>query len=273
MSRYDDIVHKFLGEADKKRKELASKFKDVVKKLAKGKDAVEFEHGVAIKGDTMKLLPELKKIPWGLVVWDPPYLQTDGKAEKLFKELEGTTSKENFYGKYIPDTVEKIAPLVHDSMILFGGDMTGLPFIIELARHGVTLRRSNVWLRNMPKPRFTYGESPIIAGEIFYWLGKTGEKATYHSYRLPNVKGGDWKGANIYAYSQHSEYPYVKPRKLLYQAMQDFGNPPVLDPMAGWMTAGLVSERLGLPWVCIEIRPEIFEQGIKRFKNLNKLEW
>ena len=172
---------------------------------------------------------------------------------------------EEYYRKFVPALCETIAPLTHDSLILFNS-VPGIPaFLYHLLKNGLSLRMINVWLYDNPRPGSSK-DGPVVIAEPFLWFGVKGKKATYKSYRLRSDKKSELRGTNLYVAPNVYSMPQGKHEKLFERIIQEYGNPPVLDPMAGGLTTAVVCEKLEIPWVCIEIRKDIFDKAIRRIK-------
>jgi len=257
-------------EEEKKWRELekiyAEKYLDNVKELARLKGAVEFKYGVAINADFFEIVDELKKVIWNLVIFDPPYIKTH-HSDYVTRDIY-SFNKDEYYSKFIPMASKAIAPLVNDSLILFCGTTAVIPFTIALCKEGLSMRQICMWLYKNMMPKDVI-DTPAVACEPFVWFGPQGKKATFKEYRTRDMKyrldeKGLW-GTNVFL-AATGEKGQAKSRPLYERIVKAFGYPPVLDPMAGWMTTAVVCEKLGFPWVCVEIRKEIFEEGIRRIK-------
>ena len=248
----------------------------------------EIKPNAIVVGDAFSSLNKVKNASVDLLIVDPPY--------NLGKDYHGNEFKkmsDSMYAEYTEKWIEAVKPKLKKtasvyvccdwkSSLLIGGILKE-HFIL---RNRITWEREkgrgakDNWKNSMEdifyatvSDKFTFDLSAVKQrkkvlapykenGEPKDWVESGGEK-----YRM-TCPSNFWDDISVpyWSMSENTAHPTQKPEKLIAKIILASSNAGdvVLDPFAGSGTSGVVAEKLGRKYVCIEQNPLYSAWAVKR---------
>ncbi|MBP1910728.1 DNA-methyltransferase [Methanolobus bombayensis] len=244
-----------------------------------------------LQGDSLKILPRMKKESVTTIFADPPYnLSNDGitcKAGKMVSVNKGEWDRSKGFDEDFEFTYNWIKAcqrvLKTDGTIWISGTMHNIYQVgFALQSLGFHILNEISWYKPNAPPNlscryFTHSHETVI------WAKKS--KKTKHKFNYKLMKEWDDKlgpsGKQMRSIwnipltppseKKNGKHPTQKPIELLSRiiaASSDEGD-LILDPFNGSGTTGIVAQSLGRRYTGIEIDENYLNITIERFKQLN----
>jgi DNA modification methylase len=197
-------------------------------------------------------LKQMRENFFGAAGWDDlAYDEWAEQMDRFFAEAHRVTKKKG-------------------AMVMFMSLMKVETVVKIAAKHHFYYKTTGVWHKRNPMPR---NMNLHFINSVEGWIylindGKTGtfnnNNKALHDFIETSVSPAGEKG--------HGKHPTQKPEGLIQHFVEVLTNPGdvVLDPFMGSGTAGVVSKRLGRPFIGIELDPHYYEFAKQRIDSVTE---
>lgn len=250
-------------------------------------EEVHNERCMAIHGDCLETLRQIKSGSVDLIFADPPY--------NIGKDFGNHSDQWNSVSEYLAWCRtwidECMRTLKDDGVMYFMNATQYMPYLdvyvserynvlcrivwtydssgVQAKRLFGSLYEPILMANKSAKMRFTFNRQDILID------ARTGAERKLIDYRKDppqpynskKTPGNVWTFPRVrYRMAEYENHPAQKPERLLERIILASSNPGelVLDPFAGSFTAPSVAVRLGRAAVGIELNQEYFETGLRR---------
>jgi len=248
-----------------------------------------------IKGDCLKVMPELKQGSFDFIFADPPYLLSNGglsvNSGKQVSVNKGDWDKSkgfdedlNFHLAWI-DSARDL--LTENGTIAISGTRHSIYKCgIALEMLGFRILNEIIWFKPNGAPNLT-GRNFAESHETVIWASKS--KKSKHTFNYELMKNYDESGDKLKAEGKQmrdvwsipttpqrekelGKHPTQKPLELLERLVLACSNPKdlVLDPFCGSGTTGVAAVRHGRNFVGIESDNSFTKLALKRLESETK---
>jgi site-specific DNA-methyltransferase (adenine-specific) len=229
---------------------------------------VKLEQSKLIMGDSFKLLSQLPKLRFDLLLSDPPFGISRannytsmgrqgidfGNWDKDFDQLEW---------------IKLAEPLLKPwASIVIWNDWKKLGYIAEFMERelGFQIKTNLCWVKRNPAP-FNCKRRFLQSTEQAIWAVKPGKRKKGQSWTYnSNYHHGIFR----HSVPQH-KHPTKKPTPIFQEIIEILSNPGdwVLDPFAGSGTTAISCELLDRKYVCIEKDPFYYKLASEEIRDVN----
>lgn len=245
------------------------------------------EDAMAICGDCLKVLRQMKGQQIDLIFADPPY-----NLGKDFGNGSDNWDDRNEYLKWCYEWIDECFRVLKDEGTFYIMNSTqNIPFISIYLQQRYNIINDIVWVYDssgvQSKKKFGSLYEPIIMANknskskyTFNWQdilveAKTGairnlidyRKTPPQPYNSKKVPGNVWEFPRVrYKMDEYENHPAQKPETLLERIIKASSNigDLVLDPFAGSFTTCAVAKRLNRKTIGIDLSKDYFKIGIRR---------
>lgn len=234
-----------------------------------------------ILGDTLKLIPKIKKI-FDAVIVDPPY----NTANKNTKKLKGRKDRSSDFGtwdyfsndeflKFTKNWIELVTPSLkqHGNLLIF----CKLEYISDIKRIyeniGFNHHGTIIWHKTNPAPQIRKN-GLVSSVEAILWATKgfNNKKISYTFNFLTQNEMHNFIQTPICMGKERTSHPTQKPKKIISHLVKVFTNENdwILDCFAGSGTLAEAANELKRNSVNIENDKNFFQLLSNRMKKVNR---
>lgn len=250
-------------------------------------EAIRNDHSMAIWGDSVDVMKQMKGKSVNLIFADAPYGigKNFGNDSDKWETIEAYTS---WCKEWIDECMRVLAD---DGTMYFMTATQHMPYLdiyvaekynvlcrivwtydssgVQSKRIYGSLYEPILMINKSAKAKYTFNHEEILVE------AKTGAKRKLIDYRknppqpysTKKVPGNVWDFSRVrFKMDEYENHPTQKPETLLERIIKASSNvgDVVLDPFSGSFTTSTVANKLGRNAIGIELNPEYFEIGIRR---------